>query len=230
MNMKRILRMMTLLLAAGSVSQATTYFVAKTGSNTNPGTQASPFLTINHGASVAVAGDTVIVENGNYPESLSLTKNGTSGSPITFKAQNKWGAVINPTSLTSDSAIISVGGQYTTIDGFEITTTNQNVAYGVRQSCISSCGQGLVVSHNKIHHIDAGSGAPCTRGAAVGPFQNSTVIGNLIYDVSPPRSAAHCYYMHGIYAQGGPNTIANNIIGEIWQGYAIQEANDQSTV
>jgi hypothetical protein len=227
---KKILRMMILLSATGAVANAATYYVAKTGSDSNPGTLASPWLTISHAAGVVFAGDTVMVEDGTYTESLTLTRGGTSSSRITFQAQNKWGAVIAPTALTSDSSVITVGGQYITIKNFEITTSNQNVAYGIRQSCVSQCGDGLVVQGNKIHHIDAGTGAPCNAGAAVGPFTNSTVDGNLIYDVSPPRTSSSCYHMHGIYGQGGPATVTNNIIYEIWQGFAVQEANAQSTV
>jgi len=44
------------------------YHVAKYGSDQNPGTEQKPFLTINRAASVAMAGDTVIVHEGEYRE------------------------------------------------------------------------------------------------------------------------------------------------------------------
>ncbi len=43
-----------------------TYYVATTGSDSNPGTLAQPFLTINHAALIASAGDTIFVRGGNY--------------------------------------------------------------------------------------------------------------------------------------------------------------------
>jgi hypothetical protein len=43
-----------------------TYYVATNGSDSNPGTLAQPWLTIQHAANAAVAGDTVTVEPGTY--------------------------------------------------------------------------------------------------------------------------------------------------------------------
>ena len=44
-----------------STGWTATYYVAKTGSNGNPGTEASPWLTIQKAATIAAAGDTVYV-------------------------------------------------------------------------------------------------------------------------------------------------------------------------
>lgn len=44
------------------------YHVAKNGSDKNPGTQEAPFLTIQHAADLAAAGDQVIVHEGEYRE------------------------------------------------------------------------------------------------------------------------------------------------------------------
>lgn len=44
------------------------YHVAKSGSDYALGTKQNPFLTINKAASVAVAGDTIIVHEGVYRE------------------------------------------------------------------------------------------------------------------------------------------------------------------
>ena len=43
---------------------STTYYVALTGSDTNPGTQAAPWRTIQKAANTLVAGDTVVVQSG----------------------------------------------------------------------------------------------------------------------------------------------------------------------
>ena len=59
--MNKVLRVIILLFLASSVSRATTYYVAKNGSDSNPGTQESPFLSIQHAANSVSAGDTVIV-------------------------------------------------------------------------------------------------------------------------------------------------------------------------
>lgn len=51
--------------------------VAKNGSDANTGTQASPYLTINHAAQVAQPGDTVKVHAGLYRETVRPARGGT---------------------------------------------------------------------------------------------------------------------------------------------------------
>ena len=60
-----------LLVAPGS-ARATEYFVAPTGSDSNPGTMASPFATIQKGHNVAVAGDTVWLRAGTYKNTSQI--------------------------------------------------------------------------------------------------------------------------------------------------------------
>ena len=50
---------------------AATYYVATTGSDANPGTQARPFRTIAKGISVLTASDTLYIRQGTYVESIS---------------------------------------------------------------------------------------------------------------------------------------------------------------
>ena len=47
-----------------------TFYVSPTGNNANAGTLTAPFLTINKGVSVCVAGDTLLVRASTYVESL----------------------------------------------------------------------------------------------------------------------------------------------------------------
>lgn len=73
----------------------TEYHVAKNGSDKADGTQQEPFLTINHAASVAVAGDTVIVHEGVYRELVDPKNPGLSNKRrITYKAADNEKVVI----------------------------------------------------------------------------------------------------------------------------------------
>jgi len=61
----------TPVAAAGNI-----YYVAKTGNDSNPGTQAQPFLTIQKGVNSMVAGDTLYIRAGTYNERVTITKVG----------------------------------------------------------------------------------------------------------------------------------------------------------
>ena len=64
-----------------------TYHVAKTGSDSNPGTKESPFLTINAAAKLARAGDTITVHEGEYREWVKPCEGGLSNTRrITYQA------------------------------------------------------------------------------------------------------------------------------------------------
>ncbi|HZL35973.1 MAG TPA: carbohydrate-binding protein [Tepidisphaeraceae bacterium] len=65
-----------------------TWFVATTGLDTNPGTLAAPFKTIQHAANEANPGDCVMVRAGIYHESVHVPNSGTSWAPITFEPYN----------------------------------------------------------------------------------------------------------------------------------------------
>jgi hypothetical protein len=56
-------------------------------SDSNPGTEAQPWLTIQHAADVAQPGDTIIVYPGSYGR-VAIHKGGTAGNYITYKGLN----------------------------------------------------------------------------------------------------------------------------------------------
>jgi PKD repeat protein len=90
---------------------AATYYVSKTGSDGAAGGVATPWLTIAKAATVAVAGDTVMIGNGDYDEHVYETTSGSSGNLITFKATNKGLAALRG---------FRIGGSYVKIDGLKI--------------------------------------------------------------------------------------------------------------
>ncbi|MBO7743767.1 Ig-like domain-containing protein [Paenibacillus sp. MWE-103] len=79
-----------------------TYYVAKTGSDGNPGTEAEPFLTIQKAADVLLPGETVIIREGVYEESVRPKYNGTADHPITYKTGGGEKAVISGANLITE--------------------------------------------------------------------------------------------------------------------------------
>lgn len=59
------------------------------GNDANPGSDARPFATINHAATLAKAGDTVWIHPGSYQpeEEIRPSNSGTEKAPIVFRAQ-----------------------------------------------------------------------------------------------------------------------------------------------
>jgi MYXO-CTERM domain-containing protein len=78
-------------LLAGRNAQATDYYVAATGSDSNAGTMAAPFATLQKAVNTAVAGDTVYIRGGTY----SITTPATSGAGINFTKSGTATAPIN---------------------------------------------------------------------------------------------------------------------------------------
>src|SRR5436190_1815138 len=76
------------VVAAAGDARATEYYVAPTGSDSNPGTMDAPWATLQKGANTAVAGDTVWIRGGTYKittpansgAGINFTKSGTSDS------------------------------------------------------------------------------------------------------------------------------------------------------
>lgn len=85
---------------------ATEYYVATTGNDTNNGTStATPFLTIQKGIDVAVAGDIVWVKAGAYGDVKNVSvRSGTIGNPI---------KIIGYTTTKGDIAVVDNWSSYT---------------------------------------------------------------------------------------------------------------------
>ena len=197
-----------------------TYHVAPNGNDSNSGLSGKPWATIQHAADVVNPGDTVIVADGTYAETVAITRGGTSSSPISFRAENKWKATIAPQSTAGNSnyTLYFSRASYVTVRDFEITGTPDTAAAVKFDS-----GTNNVVIGNNIHSVGV-STSKCLSGAGILIADNNeTVDGNLIWNVGPPRSAKfRCNQQHGIYiAAGTGGKVQNNIVSGIWQGYGI---------
>ena len=106
---------------------ASTYYVRKTGSDSNTGTSpAEAWLTIGKAGSTVAAGDTVYVGAGTYTESVTLTTDGTASDPIQFIADSGG----DRTDDAGDVIVDATGGSfavkldkapYYVIEGFVVT-------------------------------------------------------------------------------------------------------------
>lgn len=82
-------------LALCVAASATDYYVATTGSDEAAGSQEAPFRTIQRAAEVMQAGDTCIVREGVYRETVRPANSGSADQPITFRAAEGESVVVS---------------------------------------------------------------------------------------------------------------------------------------
>lgn len=136
--MQGILSLSVLLMICLQVlpAQSATYYISPTGSDTNPGTSARPWLTFAYAInpSRATCGDTLVLRDGTYGDGTSTGKIlvsalvCTQGSPFTIQAENQRKAKIVDNGIGKavnvvDSAFIVVDGLYARSTDNNATTT-----------------------------------------------------------------------------------------------------------
>ncbi|NLF29671.1 MAG: DUF1565 domain-containing protein [Planctomycetes bacterium] len=107
--------MAALILALAAPLTAATYCVDTAdpaAADTNAGSQAAPWKTIQHAAATAAAGDVVVVRPGAYDEVVTVARSGDKDRLITFRAEPSRQARVKGFVLEAD---------YISIEGFEIT-------------------------------------------------------------------------------------------------------------
>ncbi|MCD6406118.1 MAG: right-handed parallel beta-helix repeat-containing protein, partial [Planctomycetes bacterium] len=122
---KVVLALTLILLALCPATLGAEYFVSTGGSNSNDGSSAHPWLTIQHAVNSIAPGDVITVGDGTYV-GAKMTSSGATGAPKTLRAENNGGAILNASSpINWHNAVIEVEGQnYWIIDGFEIDGVN----------------------------------------------------------------------------------------------------------
>jgi Phosphoesterase family/Putative Ig domain/Abnormal spindle-like microcephaly-assoc'd, ASPM-SPD-2-Hydin/Immunoglobulin I-set domain/Protein of unknown function (DUF1565) len=219
------------------------YYVSPAGSDSNSGTSAAPFLTIQKAADVANPGDMVIVRDGTYNNSavsgvgsklIVMSRGGTAANHVVFIAEHKWGAKIDGLNNTSATGW-EFSANYIDVKDFECEgfsdTCMENYNGGA-----SSGGQFIDIAGNNIH--DIGRYCATTTTGRDGIFvsnDNVTIEGNQIHDIgryAPGENGCtnSAYYQnndHGVYIDGAFTsannvTIKNNIFYRNERGWSIQ--------
>ncbi|MGB2866833.1 MAG: right-handed parallel beta-helix repeat-containing protein [Bacteroidota bacterium] len=125
----RIAKLMILCVAAFfTTAIAKTYYVAVTGSDTNPGTIDLPFLTVPKAISSVAAGDTIYVRGGLYPiaSTINISKSGTGTAPYRLYAYPGERPLLDFSSTALGSRGISLSGKYWHVKGFDIKGAGDN--------------------------------------------------------------------------------------------------------
>lgn len=140
---------------------ATEYYVATTGSDSNPGTQAGPFATVDKAAATAGPGDTVLIRGGTYAPTGATTfsKSGTSDTNrIKFWAYPGEKPVFNYSKVGGVG--FNVTGSWLHFKGIEISYAGEAVVISNASNDIMELmdthhggGSGIFISHGKGGHL-----------------------------------------------------------------------------
>jgi hypothetical protein len=123
------------LFSAPFYSCVNNFYVATTGSDSNAGTQTSPWRTIQHANDAGrAAGDCVNVEPGTYTSGVNVTHGGNAATPsgyVVYRCTQLDACKI--TDMNKGFSVISSGGvgpNYLMFDGFELAALSET-AYGL---------------------------------------------------------------------------------------------------
>lgn len=160
-------------------AHAATYYVAKTGSDSNTGFLGSPWLTVQKAANTMSAGDTVNIATGTYAETVTVSTSGTSGNKITYSGPGSIQRLVCPanyitfTNVTfygNNDPVVQWDGAYASIlkcrwTGQTMKGMNLNSNNSVVDSCdftggntgvvgMSTGGTNMVVQNTTMHDQD----------------------------------------------------------------------------
>jgi hypothetical protein len=170
------------------------FYVSTTGDDSNPGTEAAPWRSVQHAADTVRAGSTVDVRGGIYEELVSIHASGNaSDGYITFRSYPGEIAIMDAGRFTpaGRTGILTIHNQsYVRIEGFEIrnfrTAEHRLTPLGID---VSGAGSHIELLKNNVHHIEQtfnGRDAPGRGGngfgIAVYGTEAKTPITDLIID------------------------------------------------
>jgi hypothetical protein len=182
-------------LAQAQAAQANIYYVAPGGDDDDPGTILHPWQTIQKAADTLVAGDTVYIRAGTYPERVVPQNSGSAGSPITYAAYPGETATIDGSGVTLPDdleGLFHIQGQsYIVVSGLRVInagpygnnagilvlgsshiTVENNATYNTNSSGIGIwVSDHVIVDGNRVKEAGGGGWQECISVAESDTFE-----------------------------------------------------------
>jgi hypothetical protein len=157
----KILTLLVLLLCV-SVARGqtnTSFYVSTTGDDSNSGTEAAPWRTIQHAVDKARAGATVNIRAGIYEELVNINASGNSSDGfIIFRSYPGETAILDATHFTptARTGVLTIHNQsYVKIQSLEIrnlrTAEHRLTPLGIS---VIGAGSHIELLKNNVHHIE----------------------------------------------------------------------------
>jgi parallel beta-helix repeat protein len=208
---------------------AKTYYVAPTGKDTNPGTEALPFLTMQKAVNVMQPGDTTLVKNGTYSKYadsgafVRFTRSGTASAWITLKAYpGHKPKIVSPVW----NAILFERVSYIEVSGFAVQGVASTISKYNANGIIANYSHHIIIRNNDVYNMPGG-------GIGSGYSDYLTVESNKVHNTSKrstyATSAISMYQLTNIDSWSGYHNIIRgnivwdnaNVVGKITDGNCI---------
>ena len=95
-----------ILIFLGYSANAANYYVATNESDSQAGTLALPYLTIQHGSNQLSAGDTLFIRGGTYFEKIFCNASGTLGNSVTITNYQNEEVIVDGTGVTGSQMFV----------------------------------------------------------------------------------------------------------------------------
>lgn len=170
-------------------AQSAEYFVSPSGSETNSGTESSPWPSVGFALNNATGGDQIILLPGTYVEPVVVELSGTAEHPTVIRSQGKWEAIIQ--NSPSHGVYVADGVSNVVIDGLQVAGAAMD---GVK------VGSYATVRNCWIH--DSGE-----QGISAHRTRDTLLERNLI-----EHNGTDPVFDHGIYLSGTNDIVRSNVI------------------
>ncbi len=179
-------------------------YVSPNGVDTNDGSQASPFRTIQKAADVAIPGITIHVLQGTYSP-IIINISGTATAPITFISDPKGAAsIVGSGDGKTKGYLVRNNASYIRFLNFDMT--GKGITDG-----LDNFGSNNLVQGNHIHDMTniTCTGSPGGAGLGDDAGSNNTYDSNIVNNIGDYPTK--CDYVHAIYVDDTGDIVTNNM-------------------
>jgi len=194
------------------------FYVSVTGNDTNAGTEAAPFRSLQKGCDMLTPGATLFVKAGTYNEKIVMNASGTAKQYITVRNFGVDKVIIDGTGKSAAHIIDCGNKAFLRFTGLDIVNNTVTDGCGI----YTNAGKNISIENTFIHNCNIGIRIDAVTNAA---FVNGIVVfGNVLYNntkaalslggdtYNSSGKAVNCHIMNNTFYK---NDTSNSGQGEI---------------